>query len=546
MAFSQQQLTHRNIEQWTAMTTPEDMIMGNMYAPTICTLTTAETRPFKPLKMHTESEADASSIRTDSDKEMDDQDEEDDGQRRSRKSSQELEDLIEEDDESEGTTIIKIPSPDKAAIPIANPFSSLPQSVASAQAVNLGVTSPPQQTPSDRIVSVFNGVYSGGGTVISGTRPDSESSGSSSNGGLQTPPTTSSSASTTPSLVSPTQQSSRLSSIPAKKPGFFKKTFNRFAGRQIVEVDTNAPTAEETEVRPPPYSFDRGFRHNVPYQYQPPTLSEYLAQRPNRTEPGGTEFSTIYFPPIGVNDSLFRQVEAESARRRQEEQKAREYEALSRSAGSVMRKNVSLTANSPFEDNIDMTPDQEAISFSTACHPASPPPSFASLPSLDDAGKYVNTHTNKQQQQHHQQSQNSEVHQEPPRTSTESPVRTNNSIMEQSKDDPDVSYVQVLSYAEAMYDFPGEDDGDLAFKKGQVIWVIEYLNMDWWRGILAKSVGIFPTAYVQKTPPRPDGKYPKIAIRQVKAGSSSSTTLKESLPLHSLFLDCEVIQYEKI
>ncbi|KAG0361812.1 hypothetical protein BGX24_005271 [Mortierella sp. AD032] len=517
------------------MTTPENMMMGNMYTPTICTLTTTKTRHFKPLKMLTETEADALSIRTDSDKEMDDQDEEDDGQRRSRKSSQELEDgLTEEDDESRGITIIKIPSPDNTTIPIADPFSSPPQSAGSAQAMNLGVTTPPQQTPSDRIVDVFKDVYSGGGTVISGTRPDSESSGSSSNRGLQTPPTSSSSASTTASLVSPTQQSSRLSSIPAKKPGFFKKTFNRFAGRQIVEVDTNAPTVKETEVRPP-YSYDPLFRHNVPHQYQPPTLSEYHAQRSDWIGPGVKEFPIIFnaqaAPAIPISngieyDVLFRQVEANGARRRQAEQMF------------AQSRNVPLELKSPFEDNLDVTPDQEAISVYTAYHPANLP-SFDSLPSPDDAGKYVNTHTNQPQQQQRQQPQpqHTDVHREPLRTSADSPVRTNNSIMEQPKDDPDVSYVQVLSYAEAMYDFPGEDDGDLPFKKGQAISVIEYLNMDWWRGILAKSIGIFPTAYVQKTLPPPDGKYPKIAIRKINAESNSSTALKESLPLPPLPLD---------
>ncbi|KAK3844306.1 MAG: hypothetical protein J3R72DRAFT_419503 [Linnemannia gamsii] len=156
-----------------------------------------------------ETEADASSLRTDSDKEMDDQDEEDDGQRRYRKSSQELEDgLTEQDEESEGTTIIKIPSPDNTAIPIANPFSSPPQSAANAQAATLGIIFPPQQTPSDRIVSVLKSIHSAVRTMTSGTRPDSESSGSSSNGGLQTPPTLSSSTSATASLVSPTQPSS--------------------------------------------------------------------------------------------------------------------------------------------------------------------------------------------------------------------------------------------------------------------------------------------------------------------------------------------------
>ncbi|OAQ36479.1 SH3-domain-containing protein, partial [Linnemannia elongata AG-77] len=51
--------------------------------------------------------------------------------------------------------------------------------------------------------------------------------------------------------------------------------------------------------------------------------------------------------------------------------------------------------------------------------------------------------------------------------------------------------------AQAMFDFPGEDPGDLPFKVGDIINVIEFLNDDWWRGTLRKELGIFPTAYVQ-------------------------------------------------
>ncbi|KAF9129762.1 Transmembrane osmosensor [Mortierella sp. 14UC] len=57
------ELTRRNIEQWAAMTAPEDMLLENNYAPTICTHITVETRPFRPLMVPTESET--SSVITD-------------------------------------------------------------------------------------------------------------------------------------------------------------------------------------------------------------------------------------------------------------------------------------------------------------------------------------------------------------------------------------------------------------------------------------------------------------------------------------------------
>ncbi|KAF9118750.1 hypothetical protein BGW39_000911 [Mortierella sp. 14UC] len=62
-AVSIQELTRRNIEQWAALTAPGDMSLENKYAPTTCTLAATETRPFKPLKIPTET--DISSMKTD-------------------------------------------------------------------------------------------------------------------------------------------------------------------------------------------------------------------------------------------------------------------------------------------------------------------------------------------------------------------------------------------------------------------------------------------------------------------------------------------------
>jgi len=88
----------------------------------------------------------------------------------------------------------------------------------------------------------------------------------------------------------------------------------------------------------------------------------------------------------------------------------------------------------------------------------------------------------------------------------------------------------VIARAQAMFDFPGEDEEDLPFKFGEIINVVEFgkffsvsrllfnvivavsslfspthtlsstnviVNDDWWRGILGKDIGIFPAAYVQ-------------------------------------------------
>ncbi|KAG0265153.1 ESCRT-0 subunit protein hse1 [Mortierella polycephala] len=93
----------------------------------------------------------------------------------------------------------------------------------------------------------------------------------------------------------------------------------------------------------------------------------------------------------------------------------------------------------------------------------------------------------------------------------------------------EVRNLQVIARAQAMFDFAGEDDGDLPFKVGDIINVIEYLNADWWRGILRKDVGIFPTAYVQELKPPVNGKYPTISVsvRQSIIGAPSANSFQQ-------------------
>jgi hypothetical protein len=49
------------------------------------------------------------------------------------------------------------------------------------------------------------------------------------------------------------------------------------------------------------------------------------------------------------------------------------------------------------------------------------------------------------------------------------------------------------------YDFSPTEDGELAFRKGDVIEVIESVYQHWWKGSLRGTVGIFPTNYVDKS-----------------------------------------------
>ena len=46
------------------------------------------------------------------------------------------------------------------------------------------------------------------------------------------------------------------------------------------------------------------------------------------------------------------------------------------------------------------------------------------------------------------------------------------------------------------YDFVGREAGELAFKRGDTIDVIEKNHQDWWKGRLDGAVGVFPANYV--------------------------------------------------
>ncbi|KAM4062861.1 VHS domain-containing protein [Hirsutella rhossiliensis] len=62
-----------------------------------------------------------------------------------------------------------------------------------------------------------------------------------------------------------------------------------------------------------------------------------------------------------------------------------------------------------------------------------------------------------------------------------------------------------VSRVRALYDFVPSEAGELDFKKGDVIAVLESVYKDWWRGSLKGKTGIFPLNYVEKlTDPTPD------------------------------------------
>jgi signal transducing adaptor molecule len=62
-----------------------------------------------------------------------------------------------------------------------------------------------------------------------------------------------------------------------------------------------------------------------------------------------------------------------------------------------------------------------------------------------------------------------------------------------------------VSRVRALFDFVPSEPGELEFKKGDVIAVLESVYKDWWRGSLKGKTGIFPLNYVEKlTDPSPE------------------------------------------
>lgn len=62
-----------------------------------------------------------------------------------------------------------------------------------------------------------------------------------------------------------------------------------------------------------------------------------------------------------------------------------------------------------------------------------------------------------------------------------------------------------VSRVRALYDFVPSEPGELEFRKGDVIAVLESVYKDWWRGSLKGKTGIFPLNYVEKlTDPTPE------------------------------------------
>jgi signal transducing adaptor molecule len=63
---------------------------------------------------------------------------------------------------------------------------------------------------------------------------------------------------------------------------------------------------------------------------------------------------------------------------------------------------------------------------------------------------------------------------------------------------PSGTTAATVSRVRALFDFVPSEPGELQFRKGDIIAVLESVYKDWWKGSLRGQTGIFPLNYVEK------------------------------------------------
>jgi len=56
--------------------------------------------------------------------------------------------------------------------------------------------------------------------------------------------------------------------------------------------------------------------------------------------------------------------------------------------------------------------------------------------------------------------------------------------------------VPETTLVQALFDFTPQEDGELEFKRGDIITVTEKSDENWWQGTLNGRSGMFPSTYI--------------------------------------------------
>lgn len=84
--------------------------------------------------------------------------------------------------------------------------------------------------------------------------------------------------------------------------------------------------------------------------------------------------------------------------------------------------------------------------------------------------------------------------------SSSTPAQTTQSQAPAHQPVPSGTSAATVSRVRALFDFQPSEPGELQFRKGDVIAVLESVYKDWWKGSLRGQTGIFPLNYVEKLP----------------------------------------------
>lgn len=77
------------------------------------------------------------------------------------------------------------------------------------------------------------------------------------------------------------------------------------------------------------------------------------------------------------------------------------------------------------------------------------------------------------------------------------PQISNKSRLSDTNTKPNKPAKPQIKKAIAIYDYSAQQDGDLSFKKGELVWVISEEQDGWWEGTAHGIKGTFPGTYVE-------------------------------------------------
>ncbi|KAF9921237.1 hypothetical protein FBU30_008782 [Linnemannia zychae] len=303
-----ERLTYQNIAQWSAKITSQNTL-ESIYAPTICTLTTSKTQPFKLLLLPTE--ADLSSIKDDSDIGADKEDEKNNN----------IQEPSHDTEDSGVGSLKEKENTDKA------PSVTTSNEVLMTSAPNVNYILPQHAIPETEVLIYPDDNSAFTNDVFHSTNTFSGTSGYY-NGQISLAP-----LSITASQPSLSQPSSPPTTKSPKKQGFLKSTFNRLRRKTSVtpvvvaldEISQHSqqmyPSADQHIASDNFISSPTDFSTHNQFPISPvveflPQMSSSEQQYDNRWNMDGE--SDMYSEEVNY-DEMFRQVEAESARKREEE-----------------------------------------------------------------------------------------------------------------------------------------------------------------------------------------------------------------------------------